>query len=34
MATFPERRFVVEAVPPEENGGERAVLFYTRRNKV
>lgn len=28
--TFPEQEFVVEAVPPEENAGERGVTFYTR----
>lgn len=27
----PERKFIVEAVPPEENDGERGVVFYTNR---
>lgn len=26
---FPEQEFVVEAIPPEENAGERGVTFYT-----
>lgn len=28
--TFPEQEFVVEAVPPEDNSGERGVTFYSR----
>lgn len=27
---FPNQEFVVEAIPPEENAGERGVTFYTR----
>jgi len=30
-AAFPEEEFVVETVPAEETGGERGVVFYTRR---
>ena len=30
-ASFPDRSFVVEALLPEENGGERGVVFYTIR---
>lgn len=31
---FPEQEFVVEAVPPEENAGERGVTFYTRLSQA
>lgn len=31
---FPEQEFIVEAVPPEENAGERGVTFYTRPSQA
>lgn len=31
---FPEQEFIVEAVPPEENAGERGLTFYTRHGKA
>ena len=30
-AAFPEEKFVVETISAEETGGERSVVFYTRR---